>query len=84
MSPISAILHVPCSVRPLLAETLATELCRACSHNAWGTIRLHLLPNTILRSPPVSVKKKRVAIATLIFQRLKRWSTDNDVYGLWN
>ena len=83
VSPISTILHVPRSVRPLLAETLATELRRACSYNVWGTVRLHLLPKAILRSPPVSVKKKRVVMATLISQRLKRWSTDNDVFGLW-
>ena len=83
VSPISTILHVPRSVRPLLAETLATELRRACSYNVWGTVRLHLLPKAILRSPPVSVKKKRVVMATLIFQRLKRWSTDNDVFDLW-
>ena len=82
MPPIQTVLHVPCSVRPLLAETLATELHQACSHNVWGTVCLHLLPKAILCSPPVSVKKKRVVMATLISQRLKRWSTDNDVYGL--
>ena len=80
MYPISTILHVPRSVRPLLAETLVTELRRACSHNVWGTVHL---PKAILHSPPVSVKKKRVVMATLISQRLKPWSTDNDVYGLW-
>ena len=63
MSPISTILHVPRSVRSLLAETLATELRRTCSHNVWGTVRL---PKAILCSPPVSVKKKRVVMATLI------------------
>ena len=83
VSPISTILHVPRSVRPLLAEILATELRQACSYNVWGTVHLHLLPKAILRSPPVSVKKKRVVIATLISQRLKRWNTDNDVFGLW-
>ena len=83
VSPISTILHVPRSVRSLLAETLATELCRACSHNVWGTNCLHLLPKAILRSSPVSDKKKRLVMATLISQRLKCWSTDNDVYGLW-
>ena len=83
VSPISTILHVPRSVRPLLAETLATELRRACSYNVWGTVRLHLLPKAILCSPPVSVKRKRVVMATLISQRLKRWSIDNDVFGLW-
>ena len=83
VSPISTTLHVPRSVRPLLSETLATELRRAYSHNVWGTVRLHLLPKAILRSPSVSVKKKRVVMATLISQRLKSWSTDNDVYGLW-
>ena len=53
------------------------------SPHVWGTVCLHLLPKAILRSPPVSVKKKRVVMATLISQRLKRWSTDNDVFGLW-
>ena len=78
-------MHVPHNVRPLLAETLATELCRACSHNVWGTVCLYVLPKAILRSPPVGVKEKRVVMATytLISRRLKRWSTDNDVHGLW-
>ena len=83
MSPISTILHVPCSVRPLLAETLATKVCQACSHNVWGTIRLHLLPKAILCPSPISVKKNCVVMATLISQRLKRWRTDNNAYGLW-
>ena len=72
VSPISTVLHVPRSVRPLLAEILATELRRACSYNVWGTVCLHLLSKVILCSPPVSVKKKRVVMATLISQRLRR------------
>ena len=36
VSQISTILHVPRSVRPFLAETLATELRKTCSYNIWG------------------------------------------------
>ena len=57
VSPISTIAHVPHSVRPLLAETLATELRLACSGNVWGAVCVQLFAKAVLHAPPANALK---------------------------
>ena len=84
LSPILTISHVPRSVRPLLAETLATELRLACSGNVWGAVRVQLFAKAVLRTPPAKALKRHLVMASLIYNRLQHWYTDRAaVSTLW-
>ena len=84
VSPISTISHIPRSVRPLLAETLTSELRLACSGNVWGAVLLQLFAKTVLRAPPTNARKWHLVVASLISNRLRRWNSDKTAAsGLW-
>ena len=58
--------HIPRSVRPVLAEVLATEFRNATYHGLWGYARLHMFPKAVLRCPPRRGRKKRVVVKSLL------------------
>ena len=74
--------HIPRSVRPVLAEVLATEFRNATYYGLWGYARLHVLPKAVLRCPPRGGRKKYVVVKSLLLSRLERW-TSGDIQSLW-
>ena len=81
--PVKTVGHIPCSVRPAVAEALATEFRNATHHGLWGYARLHMFAKAVLRCPPRGGKKKRVIVKAMLLSRLEQWTSGN-LLGLWS
>ena len=64
---VQTVAHIPKSVRPLLAEILASELQQAQFNGIWGFVRLFALVKAALRLPPRGGKRKRCVVSSLLF-----------------
>ena len=71
--PVTTVVHIPRSVRPLLAQVLSSELSHARLHGIWGFARFHLFAKAVLRCPPRGGRKKRLVVKSILLTRLKRW-----------
>ena len=81
--PVNTILHVPASVRPLLAQVLADEFNNCNSKNGiWGFTRLFMFAKAFLHSSPRGGRSKRCAAKTILNTRLLCWK-EGDLCGLW-
>ena len=81
--PVNTSMHVPSSVRPLLAQVLADEFNHCNSKNGiWGFTRLFMFAKTVLRSPPRGGRSKRCAVKTILNTCLLRWK-EGGLCGLW-
>ena len=80
--PVSTVVHIPRSVRPLLAKVLSTELCNATS-SLWGFVRLFLFAKVVLRMPPFCQRRRRFVLASMLMERLHVWSHSDGLYTLW-
>ena len=80
--PVTTVVHIPRSVRPLLAQVLSSELSHACLHGIWGFARFHLFAKAVLRCSPRGGRKKRLVVKSILLTRLKRWQ-EGDLIGLW-
>ena len=80
--PVTTVVHIPRSVRPLLAQVLSSELSHARLHGIWGFARFHLFAKAVLRCPPRGGRKKRLVVKSILLTRLKRWQ-EGDLIGLW-
>ena len=49
--PVTTVIHIPRSIRPLLSQVLCSVL-RAATHSVWGFVQLALFPKAVLRAPP--------------------------------
>ena len=67
--PVSTVVHIPRSVRPLLAKVLSTELRNATS-SLWGFVRLFLFAKVVLRMPPFRQRRRRFVLASMLMERL--------------
>ena len=80
--PRSSVVHIPRSVRPLLAKVLSTELRNAAS-SLWGFVRLFLFAKVVLRLPPFRQRRRRFVLASMLMERLHVWSHSDGLYTLW-
>ena len=80
--PVSTVVHIPYSVRPLLARVLSTEFQNAIS-SAWGFMRLFLFAKLALRMPPLHQRHRRFILASVLLDCLHLWSLPDGLYNLW-
>ena len=80
--PVSTVVHIPRSVRPLLARVLSTEFRNAIS-SVWGFMRLFLFAKLALRMPPLRQCRRRFILAFILLDRLHLWSQPDGLYNLW-
>ena len=80
--PVSTVVHIPRSVRPLLARILSTEFRNAIS-SVWGFMRLFLFAKLALRMPPLRQHRRRFILASVLLDRLHLWSQPDSLYNLW-
>ena len=71
--PVSTVVHIPRSVRPMLARVLSTEFRNAVS-SVWGFLRLFLFAKLVLRMPPFRLRRRRFILASVLLDRLHLWS----------
>jgi len=81
-SPVSTVVHIPRSVRPLLAKVLSTEF-RSASTSIWGFVRLFLFAKAVLRMPPFRQRRRRYVLASVLLDRLHVWSQPDGLPTLW-
>ena len=81
--PVSTVAHIPCSVRPLLAQVLSVEFRKARS-SVWGFVRLSLFAKLVLRLPSArGSKRRRFVMSSVLLDRLHLWSQPDGICCLW-
>ena len=80
--PVSTVVHIPRSVRPLPARILSTEFRNAIS-SVWGFMRLFLFAKLALRMPPLRQRRRCFIFASILLDRLHLWSQPDGLYNLW-
>ena len=80
--PVSTVVHIPCSVCPLLARVLSTEFRNAIS-SVWGFMRLFLFAKLALRMPPLRQRRRHFILPSVLLDRLHLWSQLDGLYNLW-
>ena len=80
--PIFTVVHVPKSVRPLLAEVLSQKFQLSVSHGAVGFMRLFAFTKSVLCVPSHGGKKRHHNVRNAILSCLKQWK-NGDLVSLW-
>ena len=80
--PVATVIHIPCSIRPLLSQVLCSVL-RAATHSDWGFIQLALFPKAVLRATPQHSPPKHEVPKSLLKSRLKVWQSQGGIIKLW-
>ena len=71
--PVFTVVHIPKSVRSLVANVLSGEFRLCVSHSILGMVRLFAFAKSVLRVPHRGEKTRRHVIKSLFLSCIKQW-----------